>query len=40
MKAWPVSDRVGNVRNDDATLLEPAQEKEQSDAQGQLFGGG
>lgn len=24
MHAWPVSDRVGNVRNDDPTLLEPA----------------
>jgi putative SOS response-associated peptidase YedK len=23
MKAWPVSSRVGNVRNDDAQLLEP-----------------
>ena len=40
MQAWPVSERVGNVRNDDATLLEPAPEQEQSDAQGQLFGSG
>jgi putative SOS response-associated peptidase YedK len=40
MKAWPVSERVGNVRNDDATLLEPARETGQSDAQGQLFGSG
>jgi putative SOS response-associated peptidase YedK len=23
MAAWPVSDRVGNVRNNDAELLEP-----------------
>jgi putative SOS response-associated peptidase YedK len=23
MNAWPVSDRVGNVRNNDAALLEP-----------------
>ncbi len=26
MKAWPVSDRVGNVRNDDAELLAPSQQ--------------
>jgi len=25
MRSWPVSDRVGNVRNNDAELLEPAQ---------------
>jgi putative SOS response-associated peptidase YedK len=24
MRSWPVSDRVGNVRNNDAELLEPA----------------
>jgi putative SOS response-associated peptidase YedK len=23
MRAWPVSERVGNVRNNDAELLEP-----------------
>jgi putative SOS response-associated peptidase YedK len=25
MRSWPVSDRVGNVRNNDAELLEPTQ---------------
>ncbi len=25
MRSWPVSDRVGNVRNNDAELLEPAE---------------
>lgn len=34
MKAWPVSDRVGNVRNDDAELLAPS---EQRPAQQNLF---
>ena len=40
MEAWPVSGRVGNVRNDDASLLErqvePAAEPDQEPAQGQL----
>lgn len=30
MQAWPVSDRVGNVRNDDAALLEEAQPEPRS----------
>jgi putative SOS response-associated peptidase YedK len=31
MRSWPVSDRVGNVRNNDAELLEPAQASTSSD---------
>jgi putative SOS response-associated peptidase YedK len=27
MRSWPVSDRVGNVRNNDADLLEPARQE-------------
>ena len=36
MKKWRVSERVGNVRNNDAALLEEAEEK-QEPAQGTLF---
>jgi putative SOS response-associated peptidase YedK len=41
MHAWPVSERVGNVRNDDAGLLETVKElvpaEKPADAQGRLF---
>jgi putative SOS response-associated peptidase YedK len=30
MRAWPVSDRVGNVRNNAPTLLDEIQDTEQS----------
>ena len=30
MRAWPVSDRVGNVRNNASTLLDEIQDTEQS----------
>jgi putative SOS response-associated peptidase YedK len=34
--AWPVSDRVGNIRNNDSSLLDPV-DKRDKPAQGQLF---
>ena len=36
MHAWPVGDRVGNTRNNDASLLDPVDSRDES-AQGQLF---
>jgi hypothetical protein len=30
MSAWPVSDRIGNVRNDDPHLLTPVEPELQS----------
>jgi putative SOS response-associated peptidase YedK len=38
MRAWPVSDRVGNVRNNDAELLAPAPSTTATEA-GSLFNG-
>jgi hypothetical protein len=35
MHAWPVSDRIGNVRNDDPDLLAPADPKPETPS---LFG--
>jgi len=32
MKAWPVSDRVGNVRNNDSTLLDPVNAADSADS--------
>jgi putative SOS response-associated peptidase YedK len=32
MQAWPVSDRVGNVRNNDPTLLEPISPADSADS--------
>ena len=32
MQAWPVSDRVGNVRNNDPTLLEPVTPADSADS--------
>jgi putative SOS response-associated peptidase YedK len=36
MHPWPVGDRVGNTRNNDASLLDPVDSRDES-AQGQLF---
>jgi putative SOS response-associated peptidase YedK len=36
VRAWPVSDRVGNIRNNDASLLDPVDTPDEP-AQGQLF---
>jgi putative SOS response-associated peptidase YedK len=36
MRAWPVSNRVGNIRNNDASLLDRASIRDDS-AQGQFF---
>jgi putative SOS response-associated peptidase YedK len=36
VRAWPVSDRVGNIRNNDASLLYPVDTPDKP-AQGQLF---
>jgi len=36
VRAWPVSDRVGNIRNNDASLLDPAVTSNES-AQAKLF---
>jgi len=36
VRAWPVSDRVGNIRNNDASLLDPVGTPDEP-AQGQLF---
>lgn len=36
MRAWRVSERVGNVRNDDAALLDVVEEKADAEAPGQL----
>jgi putative SOS response-associated peptidase YedK len=36
MRAWPVSDRVGNIRNNDASLLDPVDTRDEP-AQRQLF---
>lgn len=36
MRAWRVSERVGNVRNDDAALLDVVEEKAGAEAPGQL----
>lgn len=36
MRAWRVSQRVGNVRNDDAALLDVVEEKAGAEAPGQL----
>ena len=36
MRAWRVSERVGNVRNDDAKLLDDIEEKAVTKTQGQL----
>jgi hypothetical protein len=36
VRAWPVSDRVGNIRNNDASLLDPVDTSNEP-AQGQLF---
>jgi putative SOS response-associated peptidase YedK len=38
MRSWKVSNRVGNVRNNDAELLAPLVEAPQAPAQGSLFG--
>jgi putative SOS response-associated peptidase YedK len=38
MRSWKVSDRVGNVRNDDADLLAPLEETVKPAVQGSLFG--
>jgi hypothetical protein len=39
MRSWKVSDRVGNVRNNDPGLLEPlAEEAPKLPTQGSLFG--
>jgi putative SOS response-associated peptidase YedK len=38
MRSWMVSNRVGNVRNDDAELLAPLVEAPQAPTQGSLFG--
>ena len=36
MRAWPVNDRVGNIRNNDASLLDPVEAQDEP-AQRQLF---
>jgi putative SOS response-associated peptidase YedK len=36
VRAWPVSNRVGNIRNNDASLLDPVDTRDEP-AQGQLF---
>jgi putative SOS response-associated peptidase YedK len=38
MRSWKVSNRVGNVRNDDPELLAPLDEAPKPSAQGTLFG--
>jgi putative SOS response-associated peptidase YedK len=36
VRAWPVSDRVGNTRNNDASLLDPVSKPDEP-TQGELF---
>ena len=36
VRAWPVSQRVGNIRNNDASLLDPVDNRDEP-AQGQMF---